>query len=232
MPFGTWVGHAWKVQARGAEILRVCEYLAGQVWGLWSSGTEIVRVWVPSLAGLRGTGLWSEYCAGLCRPVGHGLAIWSSYRALQALRVWLAEQRSCRVVQTWGSHGLAEIVNVCGSLALMAHLTEVMWFWGVGVWGNTALVGQRSRARRSEITWQAELGVQGADVSAFPGALPQSSVSPASYQSPWITEVRSSVAVFRLPSWISSYLFIFDEYHFDRGKIESQCCFDLHFLYG
>jgi hypothetical protein len=100
----------------------------------------------------------------------------------------------------------------------------------VGVWGSAALVGQRSRAGGLEIPWCAEqqlrgpmgcglacspgysfsiwwrgeafheLGVQSADISALPSALPQSSVSPASYQSPWITEVRSSVAVFRLPS--------------------------------
>jgi hypothetical protein len=37
-----------------------------------------------------------------------------------------------------------------------------------------------------------ELGVQSADVSALPGALPQSSMSPASYQSLWIMEVRRS----------------------------------------
>jgi hypothetical protein len=41
-----------------------------------------------------------------------------------------------------------------------------------------------------------ELGVQSADVSALPSALPHSSKSPASCQSPWITEVRRSVAVF------------------------------------
>jgi hypothetical protein len=46
------------------------------------------------------------------------------------------------------------------------------------------------------------LGFQSADVSGLPGAFPQSSVSPASYQSPWITEVRRSMAVFQLPSWI------------------------------
>jgi hypothetical protein len=40
-----------------------------------------------------------------------------------------------------------------------------------------------------------EVGVQSADVLALPGALPQSSVSPASQQSPWVTEVRRSVAV-------------------------------------
>jgi hypothetical protein len=83
----------------------------------------------------------------------------------------------------------------------------------VGVWGNTALVGLKSRARRSEtpqcvkqwlrgpmgwglkcstcysfsIWWGGEafheLGVQSADVSALPGALPQSSMSPASAKS-------------------------------------------------
>jgi hypothetical protein len=37
-----------------------------------------------------------------------------------------------------------------------------------------------------------KLGVQSADVSALPDVFPQSSVSPASYQSPWITEVRRS----------------------------------------
>jgi hypothetical protein len=45
-----------------------------------------------------------------------------------------------------------------------------------------------------------ELGVQSADVSALPGVLPQSRKSPASCQSPWIMEVRRSVAVFQLPS--------------------------------
>jgi hypothetical protein len=40
-----------------------------------------------------------------------------------------------------------------------------------------------------------DLGAQHADVSALPGVLPHSSKSPASCQSPWITEVRRSVAV-------------------------------------
>jgi hypothetical protein len=33
------------------------------------------------------------------------------------------------------------------------------------------------------------------DVSALPGALPQLSMSPTSWQSPWIMEVRSSVTL-------------------------------------
>jgi hypothetical protein len=86
-------------------------------------------------------------------------------------------------------------------------------------------VGQRSRAGGLEIPWCMEqqlcgpmgrglecstcysfsvwwggeasqdLGAQHADVSALPGVLPHSSKSPASCQSPWITEVRRSVAV-------------------------------------
>jgi hypothetical protein len=48
-----------------------------------------------------------------------------------------------------------------------------------------------------------ELGVQSADVSALPGALPQSSMSLDSQQSPWFRELRRSAAVSQMPSWIS-----------------------------
>jgi hypothetical protein len=127
-------------------------------------------------------------------------------------------------------------MNVCGYLAwktLSAHSAETVRVPGVGVWGSTALSGQKCGARESEISpcveewlcepmgwdlvcragyslslwWYGEafyeLGTQSVDVSALLGALPQSSVSPASYQCPWITEVRRSVAAFQLPSWIS-----------------------------
>jgi hypothetical protein len=56
-----------------------------------------------------------------------------------------------------------------------------------------------------------ELGVQSADVKALPGVLPQPSMSPASYQSPWIMEVRRSVAVFQLPTWIPPSINIFEK---------------------
>jgi hypothetical protein len=109
----------------------------------------------------------------------------------------------------------------------------------VGVWGSTALAGQRSRAGGLEISrcveqwllgpagqglacsagysfsvwWHGEafheLGVQRADVSALPSALPQPSVSLASHQSPWITEVRRSLAVFQSSSWILESLILF-----------------------
>jgi hypothetical protein len=48
--------------------------------GALSSRMEIMGVWVPGMAGVRGTGLLSEYCAGLCRPLGHGPAGWRSCR--------------------------------------------------------------------------------------------------------------------------------------------------------
>jgi hypothetical protein len=49
-----------------------------------------------------------------------------------------------------------------------------------------------------------ELGVQCAEDSALPCALPQPSVSPASQQCLWLTELTQSVAVSQLPSWILS----------------------------
>jgi hypothetical protein len=52
-----------------------------------------------------------------------------------------------------------------------------------------------------------ELGIQSADVSALPGALPQSSMSPASQQSPLFTEPMRSAAVSQSPSWILHLLF-------------------------
>jgi hypothetical protein len=61
-----------------------------------SSRMEIIRVWVPGLAGLRGTGLQSEYCAGLCRLWEHDWAEQRSFRAVQALGALPAKQRFCR----------------------------------------------------------------------------------------------------------------------------------------
>jgi hypothetical protein len=82
-----------------------------------------------------------------------------------------------------------------------------------------------------------ELGVHSADVSALPGVLPQSSRSPASYQSPWIMEVRRSVAVFWWPSWIPCLfnrivvLGILTFQHFKFSILISQDCdvWDLDF---
>jgi hypothetical protein len=97
--------------------------------------------------------------------------------------------------------------------ALRAHSVDIMWVWEVGVWGSMALARLRSRAGGLEIPWHVEqqlcgpmgqglvcstvcsfsilwcgeafheLGVQSAYVSALPGALPQSYVSPPSQQS-------------------------------------------------
>jgi hypothetical protein len=134
--------------------------------------------------------------------------------------------------------GRTEIVQACAGLR--ERPVEIVKVWGVGVWGSMTLVGLKSRTGESQIpqnaeqwlcgpvgwglvcsasysfsiSWSGEafheLGVQSADVSAFPGALPQSSVSPASHQSLWIIEVRTSVAVFWSPSWISHVYFFFN----------------------
>jgi hypothetical protein len=47
---------------------------------------EIVNVWITGLAGLRGAGLWSGYCACLCRLEGLGPAGWRS----EIVRVWIS----------------------------------------------------------------------------------------------------------------------------------------------
>jgi hypothetical protein len=144
-----------KSAGRGVEILHVCWSPAWHTWGgAWPSGTEIMGVWVSGLAGLRGPGLQSGYCAGLCQPWGygpadqrscwpgrHGLAIQSSCRPGGPAPV---KPRSCRPVQAWG-RGLGEIANVCGFpawQALSAYLAEIFWVWEVKVWGSTALAGK------------------------------------------------------------------------------------------
>jgi hypothetical protein len=99
-------------------------------------------VCVPSLAGLIGTGLQSEYSAVLCRPWGHGRQ--SRDRAGLG---GLAQPNGapiglCR--PGGGRGGLVETINVCGSLALRARPTEILVVLGVefGVaqpwWGKGA----------------------------------------------------------------------------------------------
>jgi hypothetical protein len=74
-----------------------------------------------------------------------------------------------------------------------------MW-WGLVCWAGCSF----------NKSWHGEafhkLGVQSADVSDLPYALPQPSMSPASQQSPWFKELMRSAAVSQLPSWISSCL--------------------------
>jgi hypothetical protein len=159
---------------------------AVQALGAWPRGKEIMSVCISGTAGIGG--MWPRRAEILQGCAGLG----------------------------WG-HGLTEIINVCGSLTLRAPPMEILQVWGsweFGIaqpwWGKRA--GPIRRGLASSIcysfsTWwggeaSQELGVQSADVSALPGALPQSSVSPASYQSPWIMEVRRSMAVFWSPSWV------------------------------
>jgi hypothetical protein len=44
------------------EILQACAGMRGR------QHSKDLHLWIPGLAGLRGAGLWSGYCASLCRP--------------------------------------------------------------------------------------------------------------------------------------------------------------------
>jgi hypothetical protein len=125
--------------------------------GLWveaASWCEIAGLWSMGLACLKGMAQQSRDRAGLCKPWGHGLAEQRSCVCVsQAWQAWGSWPSEMEIVQAW-VRGLVEITNVCGALAwqaLRARLEEIMRVWGVGVWGSTVLLGQRSRAGGSEI---------------------------------------------------------------------------------
>jgi hypothetical protein len=100
---------------------------------------EIVSVWAPGLAGLRGTGLQSEYCAGLCRPWWRGPAERRSCGVLspvwQALAgvYWQSRDLSglCRPWRHGGqsrdSAGLGDTVQWNRAPA------RLCWPWGCGL---------------------------------------------------------------------------------------------------
>jgi hypothetical protein len=124
----------------------------------------------------------------------------------------------------------------------------------VVVWGSTALAGLRSRARGLEIPQCAEqwphgpmgwgmtrsasysftiswhgktfhkLEIQSADVSALSCVLPQSSVSPVSQQSPWITELRRSAAVFQLPFGSTIITHFYKVMSFNKYQLLNNLC--------
>jgi hypothetical protein len=174
-----------------------------------------------------------QACAGLEGAVqGNGGHV-CVFQAWQALGVWPRRAeilQGCEGLGAWpgGDHECLWIPTHKGSSEGDHGVS------GVGVWGSTVLTGQRSRAGVSEIPqlveqqlqepmgqvlacsascsvsklWHGEafheLGVQCAEDSALPCALPQPSVSPASQQCLWLTELTQSVAVSQLPSWILS----------------------------
>jgi hypothetical protein len=69
-------------------------------------------VWVPSLAALRGTGLQSEYFAGLCRPWWHG---WQGRDHAGLGGTAQLNRAPAELCSPW-VHGLAEIVQGCAVL--------------------------------------------------------------------------------------------------------------------
>jgi hypothetical protein len=104
----------------GLACLKGTGWWSGDPGCLWIPGltglggvvqqTEILGMWIPCLAGLRGTGLWSGYCAHLCRPGGHSPAEW----------------RSCMCVpQAWQDLGAllstVKIMQACAGLGGVAQ---------------------------------------------------------------------------------------------------------------
>jgi hypothetical protein len=91
-----------------------------------------------------------------------------------------------------------------------AQESEIPWLVEQWLCGPTGRGLECSASYSFSIWWCGEavheLGVQSADVSALPCALPQPSVSPASQQSPWFRELRRSAAVSQSPSWISQLI--------------------------
>jgi hypothetical protein len=90
--------------------------------GAQCSITEIMLVWVLSLAGLRGSGFWSEYCAGLCRTWGPGPVEQRSCMFVsstqQAFGVWTGR---AEIMQHWGAWpSEMELLQGCAGL-------EGMW---------------------------------------------------------------------------------------------------------
>jgi hypothetical protein len=102
-------------------------------------------VWVPGLAGLRGTGLRSEYCAGLCRPWGLGqqssdiAGLGGTGELLQCyacLGVVALRTEMCVFVSHAGQAlgawpGRAEILQGCAGLRGVAGKAEILQGWGL-----------------------------------------------------------------------------------------------------
>jgi hypothetical protein len=121
----------------GPTGLQVEAFSWGEIVGLWCMGLACLKgsgwqsgnpacLWNPGLTGLGGVAQQNgdHVCVGpwFGKLEGHRLVVWILCRAVQALGVWLGG-----------------IVNVCGSLALRACPMEILCFWGVGLWGSTAL---------------------------------------------------------------------------------------------
>jgi hypothetical protein len=152
---------------------------------------------------------YSRDRAGLCRPEGHGpvetvnVCGSPAWQALEA-----QSDGDCVCLRGWslGEHGH-------GGIKERAHGLDIPWPAEQQLRGPMESGLVCSTSYSFSISWKGEafhkLGVQRADVSALPGALPQPSMSPASQQIPWFTELRRSAAVSQLPSWISASLFYF-----------------------
>jgi hypothetical protein len=161
---------------------------------VWPGG-DCECLWITSLAGLRGMVRQRGDHVGLCRPEGHSPVEWRlcsacGLLACQALGAWSGRDPA----GLWGG-SLGE--GGSGWTEERAQGSEIP-----GLQRSSSAVPDCSSSK----SWHGgafhELGVQSADVSALPGALPQSSMSPVSQQSPWFMELTPSEAVSQSPSWI------------------------------
>jgi hypothetical protein len=138
------------------------------------------------------------------------VACWASWdRGLGLSSVWVEAHWAC-----------GERVGL-GSSGAWTHGTVWVFWWACSVWARHDSWWKPGgpagpRPGRPEggpwptcsfcASWCAKafhgLWVQGAEVSVLPGALPQSSLSPAPQQGPWLPELTQSMSVFQLPFWI------------------------------
>jgi hypothetical protein len=123
-----------RLGARGPSERRwcMCGSLAWQALGAQACGVNIVQ----GCASLGVEAQWNRDSACLYlwhgRPWGHVLAKQRSCRAVQALGVWPAKQRLCRV----GGHRLAKIVQGCAGLGEAWPVGDHKYLWIPGLKGS------------------------------------------------------------------------------------------------
>jgi hypothetical protein len=130
---------AWRARPSGTEIVGVCISCAAGLWG----GPAKQR----SCRAVQALGTWLAK-QRLCKARGHGPAKRSFCRGVPALGSRPSRMEVCVCISSvpglgsvaWqsgacaglfrpgGACGLADILNVCGSLALRAHPTEILRF--------------------------------------------------------------------------------------------------------
>jgi hypothetical protein len=143
------------------------------------------------------------------RPAGWQPVIWPAAAWLFCrAEAWCTREAAdpwAHGVEVWQGGKQWPGCSVCQRTAVWL-LCEVEAQWACRLL-TVALCGWQPTCSFS-VLWHGEefhrLGVQGAEISALPGALPQPSLSPVSQQGPWFTELMQSASVSQLPFWILS----------------------------